>query len=165
MQYFPKSIKTILHRIFSYALLHGTSRILLHKVLTCAKLSQEYWDNISEDFSYAMLSGASRTTWQGFLLVQCCPKGIKAKLHRTFLCNVIWSLSNNMVWALTCTKLSQEYYDNISQSFFLYKVVWSFLDNIAEGFQLCNVVSRVLRQFCTTFFLCIVAWSLSDIIA
>ena len=94
---FPKSIKTNLQRIFSYALLLGTSRILLHKVLTCSKLSQEYWDKISEDFSYAMLSRASRTTWQGFLPVQCCPKSIKAKLHRTFWCNVIWSLSNNMV--------------------------------------------------------------------
>ena len=38
----PKSMKTILHRISSYALLPGASRILLHKVLTCTKLSQEY---------------------------------------------------------------------------------------------------------------------------
>ena len=50
VQSYPKSIKTILHRIFSYALLPGASQILLHKVLTCAKLPQEYQDKIAQDF-------------------------------------------------------------------------------------------------------------------
>ena len=49
-------------------------------------------------FSYAMLSGASRTHGIRSLPVQCCPKSIKAKLHRIFLCNVIWSLSGNIPW-------------------------------------------------------------------
>ena len=63
VQCFPKCIKTILHRIFSYALLPRTSQVLLHEVLTCAELSQKYWDKIAED---------------------------------SFLCNVVWSLSDNM---------------------------------------------------------------------
>ena len=38
----PKSIKTTLHRVFSYGKLSGASRALLDWVLTCAMLSQEY---------------------------------------------------------------------------------------------------------------------------
>ena len=53
----------------------------------------------------------------------------------------------------TCTMLSQEYYSNIKQDFFLYNVVWSHSDNIASDFDLCNVISRVLRPHSTGFFL------------
>ena len=38
----PKSIKTTLHRVFSYAKLSGASRAILDWVLTWAMLSQEY---------------------------------------------------------------------------------------------------------------------------
>ena len=38
----PKSIEANLQRIFSYAMLSGASRTTLHRVLTCAILSQEY---------------------------------------------------------------------------------------------------------------------------
>ena len=52
----------------------------------------------------------------------------------------------------TCAMLSQEYYDNIEEQFFLYSIAWSLLDNIAQGFYLCNLVRRVLRQQWTEFF-------------
>ena len=38
----PKSIKTTLKKIFSYAMLSGASRITLNRVLTRAMLSIEY---------------------------------------------------------------------------------------------------------------------------
>ena len=43
----------------------------------------------------------------------------------------------------TCAMLSQDYYDNIEQNFFMYNVVWSLLDNIVEGF-----TSEMLSQEC-----------------
>ena len=46
----PKSIKTTLHRIFSYAKLPGASRATLHRVFICVLLSKEYYDNIAQDF-------------------------------------------------------------------------------------------------------------------
>ena len=47
-------------------------RATLHKVLTCAMLSQEYQGKIAQDFFNAMLFGASRTT-----------------LHRVFTCAML----------------------------------------------------------------------------
>ena len=61
--------------------------------------------------------------------------------------------------------LSQKYWDNIDQGFFLCNVVWSLLDNIPQGFylfnvgpwladnyyeekNLCNVVLTLLGQLC-----------------
>ena len=38
----PKSIKTTLRKIFSYTMLSGATQTILHRVLTCAMLSQEY---------------------------------------------------------------------------------------------------------------------------
>ena len=42
----PKSIKTKLHKIFSYAMLSGACRATLHRLLTC----EEYQGNIKQDF-------------------------------------------------------------------------------------------------------------------
>ena len=42
VQCFPKSIKTTLHRTFSYAMLSGAFRTTLHKVFTRVMLSEEY---------------------------------------------------------------------------------------------------------------------------
>ena len=50
VQCIPRSIKTTLHRIFSFAISSVVSRTTLHRVLTCARLFQEYCDNIAEDF-------------------------------------------------------------------------------------------------------------------
>ena len=38
----PKSIKTTLNMIFSYAMLSGATQTTLHAILTCAMLSQDY---------------------------------------------------------------------------------------------------------------------------
>ena len=78
----PKSIKTTLNRIFSYALLSGASRTTLHRVFTCAMLfgascttlhkificpilSQKYLlhrKNISQEKPYVVLSLRLQTT-------------------------------------------------------------------------------------------------------
>ena len=50
MQCCPKSIKTKLHKSFSYAMLPGASQITLHRILTCSLLLEEYKDNVAEDF-------------------------------------------------------------------------------------------------------------------
>ena len=38
----PKSIKATLHRVFCYEKLSGASQATLHRVLTCAMLSQKH---------------------------------------------------------------------------------------------------------------------------
>ena len=53
-------------------MLSGACRATLHRVLTCAMLSQEYQGKIAQDYFYPMLSGASRTT-----------------LHRVFTCAML----------------------------------------------------------------------------
>ena len=52
----------------------------MHKDFTCAMQSQEYYDNIEQNF---------------------------------FLCNVVWSLLDNIEQYFTCAIFSQEYLDNI----------------------------------------------------
>ena len=90
----------------------------------------------------------------GFLTLQCRPKSIKTTLHRIFSYTKLPGASRATLYRVSiCAMLSKEYYNNIAQDFFLYKVVWSISGNIAQGFQLCNVVQRVLRQHCTRFFL------------
>ena len=42
-------------------MLSGAFQATLHRVLTCAMLSQEYQGKIAQDFFYVMLSGASQT--------------------------------------------------------------------------------------------------------
>ena len=42
--------------------------------------------------------------------------------------------------------LSQEYWDNFAQDFFLCIVAWNLSNITASGFDLCKVVPRVLRQ-------------------
>ena len=44
----PKSIKTKLHMIFTYAILSGASQTTLHRDLTCPMLSKEYKENIAQ---------------------------------------------------------------------------------------------------------------------
>ena len=68
----------------------------------------------------------------GFLPVQCCPKSIKAKLHRIIFYEMLSGASRTTLHRVfTCAMLSHEYQDNIKQDFFLCDVVWSLLSNIA----------------------------------
>ena len=148
----PKSIKTTLHRIFSCAMLSGASRATLLRVFGCEILSQEYYANIAQDFFLCLESLGQHCI--GFLTLQCRPKSIKTTLHRIFSYTKLPGASRATLHRVSiCAMLSKEYYNNIAQDFFLYKVVWSISGNIAQGFQLCNVVQRVLRQHCTRFFL------------
>ena len=43
----------------------------------------------------------------------------------------------------TCIMLSQEFYDNIGQDFFMCNSAWGLLDNIAQGFFPVNVVQNI----------------------
>ena len=49
-QFCPKSINRTLHRIFSYTKLSGASEATLQMVSSCAMLSQQYQDKITQDF-------------------------------------------------------------------------------------------------------------------
>ena len=60
------------------------------------------------------------------------------------LCGVSWATLHK---AFACAMLSQEYFDNIEQDFFLCNVVWNLLGNIAQGFYLCNVGSWLTGNF------------------
>ena len=97
---------TTLARRYSYAMLEA-SRTTLHRVFSDTILSQGYKGNTEQDFSYAILSGASRRTIhkvfcamlsQEILLgqhctdknhVQCCPRGFKQDCTGKILSNVV----------------------------------------------------------------------------
>ena len=51
----PKSMKTTLHKIFSYVMLSGVAQTTLHRVFSYAILSQEYILRHCTKFFYAML--------------------------------------------------------------------------------------------------------------
>ena len=53
---YPKSIKTILHRISFYKRLPGASWTILHRVFRCAMFSQEYYDNFAQDFFFGIVA-------------------------------------------------------------------------------------------------------------
>ena len=59
MERCPKSIKITWNRIFLNAMLSGAPRTILHKIFTCAMLSQEHYENVEQGFSDTMLSEAS----------------------------------------------------------------------------------------------------------
>ena len=66
----PKSIKTILNKIFSCALLSGVSGTTLHRVVICIMLCCiVFWP------------------------AQCCPKSIKTTLNRIFSCALLSGVS------------------------------------------------------------------------
>ena len=59
----PKSVKTTLKVIFSCPTFSEASLTKLHKVFTCAMLSQEFWDNIEHDFFLKWKEGARRKAY------------------------------------------------------------------------------------------------------
>ena len=54
----------------------------------------------------------------GFLPDQCCPKSIKATLHRIFYKMLSGASRTALHRVFTCTMLPQEYQDNVKQDFF-----------------------------------------------
>ena len=113
-------------RIFSCEMFSGGSWTTLHKVFTCAMLSQDYYDNIEQDLFldnvfWRLLDNIAQCclepTGQNctkFLPVQCCPNSMKTKLNRIFSCVMLSGAS------------------------------WITLHK-AQSFYLSNVVPRVLR--------------------
>ena len=57
-----------------------------------------------------------RQKYTAFFPVQCCLKSF-----------------GQYCIEFTCAMLSQEYYGNTEQDFFMYNIVWSYLDSIAQG--------------------------------
>ena len=92
--------------------------------------------------------------WTRTFLVQCSTKSIKTTLNSIFSCATLFGAS----WItfhkdFTYAMLSQEYWNNIEQFFFLCNVVWNLLGNTVQEFYLCNIVPTVLRQHWTGLFL------------
>ena len=81
-----------------------------------------------------MLYGASWTTLQRFLPVQCCPKSVKTTVIRTFS-GAMFFLGGGLL-------------DNIAQGFYLFNVGPWLTDNFCEKNSLCNVVLTMLGQHC-----------------
>ena len=86
VQCHPKGIKATLHRICSYTELSGASGTRLHRVFTCAMLSQQYNDNIKQDFFFLIQSCLELLGQYciGFWPVQCFPRSTKKTLQRIF---------------------------------------------------------------------------------
>ena len=118
----------------SCAVFSGVSWVTLHRVFSSAILSEEYQDNIEQDFymcnvAWSLFDKISQGFYQ---CTQCCPQSIRTTLNRTLSVQCcLERLGQYCSRFLSCTVLSQEYQDNIKQDFFLCNVVWSFLDNIA----------------------------------
>ena len=120
-------IKMTLHRIFSYAKLSGASLTTLHRVLTCAMLSQKYSGKIEQDFFlrnvvWTLLDSIA----QDFDLFNVDPRVFRKHCTGVFLCNVVWSLS-----------------DNIAQSFALYILVQRVLRQQWTGTSLIRLIKFV----------------------
>ena len=82
----PKSIKTKLHKVFSYAMLSGACRATLHRLLTCAMLSQEYQGNIKQDFFLQnVVCSHSDNIAQNFDLCNVIPRVLRQHCTRPFL--------------------------------------------------------------------------------
>ena len=86
-------------------------------------------DNAGEAF--AATAHYQKINWSNIKIPETWPDVVDTTLHRVFS------------WAM----LSQEYYDNITQDFFMCNAVWSLSSDIAQGFYLRNIVLRVLRQY------------------
>ena len=79
----PESIKTILNRIFSCALLSGASWTTLHKVFTCVMLAHGLTDNFYEENNlYHVVSTILGRHCIGILYSQCCPNMSETTLHK-----------------------------------------------------------------------------------
>ena len=61
--------------------------------------------------------------------MQCCPRSINTTLNKIFLCNIVWSLK-----------------DNIVQGFSLCKIVPGVLIKHCRRFLLCNIIQILLTQ-------------------
>ena len=109
VQSWPKSIKRKLYRIFSYAMLSGACQVTCW-VLTCEMLSQDYQDQIAQDFFIQCCSEPLGQHYIGFLPVQCCLKSITATLNRIFSYTMLYGATQTTLHKiLTYAMLSQEY--------------------------------------------------------
>ena len=63
------SIKTRFNKVFSYAMLSGASKTILHRILTCAMLYRMYKDYTEQDFFLSIVVQSLKTNIaQGFYL-------------------------------------------------------------------------------------------------
>ena len=105
-------------------------------------------------FSCAMLSGASWTTLQRFLPVQCYPKSIKAILNRICSCTLLsWASVTTLDRIFTSAMLSQDYKTTLNTTFSCALLSWvsrTLLDRVFT----CVTLSQeyLLRQHWTEFF-------------
>ena len=106
----PKSIKTTLHRNFSYVKLSGASWATLHRVLTCAMLSQEYYDKITGFFLCNIVWGLSDNIAEIFYLCIVASRVLRQNYTRLqFIQCCLEPSHTTLHMVLTCPMLSQEY--------------------------------------------------------
>ena len=76
-------------------MLSGAFRVTLHRVLTCAMLTQEYQDKAVQDFFMQCCLEPLGQHCIGFLPMQCCPKSIKTVLRKIHELNTLIGFSND----------------------------------------------------------------------
>ena len=107
-------------------------------------------------FSCTMFSGFSWATLKRVFTCVMLPQEYYSNIEQDFfLCNVVWSLLDNIAQGVNSYK---ELLDSIVQGFVMCSVAWSLSNNIAQGFYLCNIGPWLtnnfswqipLRQHCT----------------
>ena len=111
VQCYPRSIKTTLDRIFSYAMLSGASWAIPHRVFSCpdvvpSVLRQHCTGLFLMQCCLELFGQHCIDFWPA----PCCPKSIKAKLYRTFFYAILSGASQTTLHSVfICTMLSQEY--------------------------------------------------------
>ena len=98
----------------------------------------------------------------GFLPAQCCSKSIKWKFHRIFLCNVIWSLSDNIAYGFDLRNVVARVLRQHCTGIFL---IQSCLEPLGQHCIGLPAVQCCPKSIKTIFFICNVVWSLLSNVA
>ena len=163
------------HWVFSCAMLSGVSSATLHRVFGCATLHRvfvprvlrHYWTGFFHVKCFLEALGQHCTM---LLLVQCCPKSIKATLNRilfyamlsranwttlhkvlTCACNVV-PIVLRQRW--TCAILSWTNWRTLYNVFTCAMLSQEYYDFIEQEFFMCNVFWRPLDNIAQDFYLC-----------
>ena len=164
-------------------MLSAASWATLHKVFTCAILSQKYYNNIAQGFYlYSVVPRQLRQHWTwlfpiqyclepqgqhclGYLLVQCCPKSIKTTLSKIFSCAMLSETSwVTLHKVFTCAMLAHcQQTTFLSKKTYIYNAVsikpgqhciWTLYSQCCS-----NTSETTLRRKITGEMLALTTWS------
>ena len=116
VQFCPRSIKTVLIRIFFCAISFETSRTTMHKILFLWKFVEPQRQRYIEFFVQYYFNSLLRQCWIGFFSSAMLPGASYATLP----------------WIFVCLMLSQEYYDNIKSCAILFGVSRAVLHRVFQ---------------------------------